>query len=86
MGRECIPLLRVSLPYDIDEKSLLCCSQVLLHTSFISLRGASRPVMSSNASLAISARVSRPSTTTQEGDTVSLKTCICATSGVMSGS
>ena len=74
------------ISHDIDEKSRLCCSHVRLHTSFISLLGASRPVISSKASMAISPRFSRPSTTTHDGETVSLNTCICATSGVMSGS
>ena len=63
-----------------------CCSHVLRQTSFMSRLGAMRPVISSKASMAISATTSSPSTTTQEGETVSRKTCICATRGVMRGS
>lgn len=75
-------------PYnqDIDDMSLFCCSHVLRHTSFMSLLGASRPVISSKATMAISLTFSSPSTTTHDGLTVSLYTCIWATSGVISGS
>ncbi len=66
--------------------SRLCCSQVLRQTCLMSLFGAGRPVMSSNASIAMPLTTSRPSTTTHDGDTVSRNTCICATSGVIRGS
>lgn len=63
-----------SLPsnQDIDDISLFCCSHVFRHTSFMSLLGASRPVISSKATMAISLTFSSPSTTTHEGLTVSL--------------
>lgn len=70
----------------MDDMSRRCCSHVLLQTSIIRRFGAMRPVISSNVSMAISLTTSRPSTTTHDGDVVSRKTCICATSGVIRGS
>lgn len=57
---------------DIDDISLLCCSHVFLHASFMTFFGANRPVISSKASIAISPTFSRPSTTTHAGFLVSL--------------
>lgn len=57
---------------DMEDISLLCCSHVLLQTSFMSFLGARRPVINSKASMAISLTFSRPSTTTHAGFFVSL--------------
>src|SRR3569833_2619121 len=65
----------------MEDISRLCCSQVRRQTSFISLLGAIRPVISSNASIAMPLTTSSPSTTTHDGATVSRSTCICATGG-----
>lgn len=75
-----------ALREDMDTCCCCCSSHVFRPTSFINLFGAIRPVMSSKASIAISPTTSRPSTMTQDGDTLSLKACIWATKGVISGS